>query len=79
LSEALGNLDQAAAYRVGALAIRLKIGTATDGDAQALTGLRRQLGRDRFRSAAVASGLDEQLATGLMEMLDQQEGPTAGN
>ena len=46
---------------------------------QALTGLRRQLGRDRFRSAAVASGLDEQSAANLMEMLDQHEEPAAGN
>jgi hypothetical protein len=78
LSEALGNLDQAVAYRVSALAIRLQIGTVTAGDVQALTGLRRQLGRDRFRSAALASGLDEQSATSLMEMLDQAE-EEAGN
>ena len=79
MSEALGNLDQAVAYRVGALAIRLQIGTATAGDVQPLAGLRRQLGRDRFRAAALASGLDEQSAGNLMEMLDQQEGPAAGN
>jgi tetratricopeptide (TPR) repeat protein len=79
LSEAVGNLDQAVAYRVHALALRLNIGTTAAGDVRALTGLRRQLGRDRFRSAALASGLDEQSATSLMEMLDQQEGPTAGN
>jgi tetratricopeptide (TPR) repeat protein len=79
LSEALGNLDRAVAYRVGALALRLQIGTATAGDVQVLTGLRRRLGRDRFRSAALASGLDEQSATSLMEMLDQMEQETAGN
>jgi tetratricopeptide (TPR) repeat protein len=79
LSEALGNLDETVAYQVGALSIRLQIGTATAGDFQALTGLRRQLGRDRFRFAALASGLDEQSAVNLMEMLDQREGPVAGN
>jgi hypothetical protein len=72
LSEALGNLDQVVAYHVGALAIRLEIGTATAGDVQVLIGLRRQLGHDRFRAAAVASGLDEQSVINLMEMLDQQ-------
>ena len=76
LSEALGNLDQTVAYWVGASAIRLKIGTGTAGEAQALTELRRQLGHDRFRAAALASGLDEESAANLMEMLDQQEGPT---
>jgi tetratricopeptide (TPR) repeat protein len=45
LSEAAGNLDEAVAYRVGALAIRLEIGTATGGDVQPLAGLRRRLGR----------------------------------
>jgi tetratricopeptide (TPR) repeat protein len=79
LSEALRNLDQAVAYRVGALAIRLQTGNATAGDVEPLAGLRRQLGRDRFRAAAVASGLDEQSASNLMEMLDQQEEPTAGS
>ena len=78
LSEAAGNLDEAVAYRVGALAIRLKIGIATTGDLQALAGLRRRLGRDRFRAAALASGLDEESAGNLMEMLDQQE-KTAGD
>ena len=63
---------------MGALSIRLQIGTATAGDVQALAGLRRQLGRDRFRSAALASGLDEESAASLMETLDQQE-ETAGN
>jgi hypothetical protein len=76
LSEAAGNLGQAAAYRVGTLAIRLKIGIATAGDVQALGGLRRRLGRDRFRAAALASGLDEESAGNLMEMLDQQEKTT---
>ena len=74
LSEARGNLDQAVAYRVSALAIRLQIGTATTGDVQPLTALRRQLGRDRFRAAALASGPDEQSAAALMQMLDQHEG-----
>ena len=73
LCEALGNLDQAVAYRLSALAIRLEI-----GDVQALTGLRRQLGRDRFRSAALACGLDE-LASSLMWMLDQMDDEAAGN
>jgi tetratricopeptide (TPR) repeat protein len=73
LSEAVGNLDQAVAYRVSAAAIRLSIGTVIAGDVRALTGLRRQLRRDRFWSAALASGLDEQSATSLMEMLDQME------
>jgi tetratricopeptide (TPR) repeat protein len=77
LSEALGNLNEAVAYRVGALVIWLEIGTAMAGDVQSLVGLRRQLGRDRFRSAALASGLDEQSAINLMEMLDQQEQETA--
>jgi hypothetical protein len=54
------------------LAIRLQIGITTAGDAQALTGLRRQIGHDRFRAAADASGLDEQSVTNLMEMLDEQ-------
>ena len=76
LSEAVGNLDEAVAYRVGALAIRLKIGTATTGHLQALAGLRRRLGSDRFRAAALASGLDEESAGNLMEMLDQQEKTT---
>ena len=74
LSEALENLDQAVAYRVGALVIRLQIGTATTGDVQPLIGLRRHLGHDRFRAAALASGLDEQSAANLMQMLDQHEG-----
>ena len=43
-----------------------------------LAGLRRRLGRDRFRAAALASGLDEQSAGNLMEMLDQQEEEAAG-
>jgi Tetratricopeptide repeat len=54
LSETVGNLDQAVAYRAGALAIRLQIGTAAAGDLRPLAGLRRQLDRDRFRAAAVA-------------------------
>jgi hypothetical protein len=79
LSETLGNLDEAVAYRVGALAIRLQIGTATARDIQVLTGLRRQLGRDRFRSAAVESGIDDKSAANPIEMLDQQEKESAGN
>jgi tetratricopeptide (TPR) repeat protein len=79
LSEAVGNLDQAVAYRASALAIRLRIGTPTAGDLQPLVRLRRQLGRDRFRAAAVAAGLDEQSAGNLMEMLGQVEEPDAGN
>ena len=79
LSEALGNLDQAVAYRVDALAIRLQIGTASAADVQPLTGLRRRLGRDRFRSAAIASGLNEESAANLMKMLDQQQEDTAGH
>ena len=79
LSEALGNLDQAVAYRARALAIRLRIGIAAAGDAEPLAGLRRRLGRDQFRAAAVASGLDEQSAGNLMEILDQLEEPDAGN
>ena len=78
LSETAGKLDEAVAYCVSALAIRLRIGTATARDVQPLTGLRRQLGRDRFRAAAVASGLDEESAASLMTMLDQQE-EAAGN
>jgi hypothetical protein len=73
LSEATGNLDEAVVYRVRSLAIRLQTGTATAGDVQPLAGLRRRLGRDRFRSSAVTSGLDEQSTVNLMEMLDQQE------
>ena len=79
LSEAAGNLDQAVAYRVRALAIWLQIGTATAGDVQPLAGLRRRLGRDRFRAAAVASGLDDESAANLMKMLDQHQEETTGN
>jgi hypothetical protein len=68
LSEAAGNLDEAVAYGVGALAIRTKIGIATTGHLQALAGLRRRIGSDRFRAAALASGLDEESAGNLMEM-----------
>jgi hypothetical protein len=71
LSEAVGDLDQAVAHRVGAFFIRLRIGIATAGDVQPLAGLRRRLGRLRFRAAAMASGLDEESAARLMEMLDQ--------
>ena len=39
----------------------------------ALAGLRRRLGRDRFRAAALASGLDEESAGNLMQMLDQHD------
>jgi tetratricopeptide (TPR) repeat protein len=73
LSEAAGSLDEAVAYRVDALTIRLRIGTATAGDVRSLAGLRRRLGRGHFLSAALASGLDEQSAASLMQMLDQQE------
>ena len=79
LSEVRRNLDQAVAYRAGALAIRLKIGTATTGDVKPLTGLRRQLGHDRFRAAALASGLDEQSAANLMLIFDQHEAPPTGS
>ena len=76
LSEAVGNLEEAVAHRVGALAIRLKIGTAKAGDVQALARLRHRLGNDRFEAAALASGLDEDSAGNLMKMLDQQEKTT---
>jgi hypothetical protein len=76
LSEAAGNLDEAVTYRVGTLTIQLKIGIATTGDLPALAGLRRRLGSDRFRAAVLASGLDEESAGNLMEMLDQQEKTT---
>jgi hypothetical protein len=76
LSEAAGNLDEAVAYRVGAFAIRLRIGIATTGHLQVLAGLRRRIGSDRFRAAALASGLDEESAGNLMEMLNQQEKTT---
>jgi tetratricopeptide (TPR) repeat protein len=79
LSEAVGNLDQAVAYRAGALAIRLRIGTAAAGDLRPLAGLRRQLGRDQFRGAVMASGVDEQSAGNLMEMLDQLQEQDTGN
>ena len=79
LSEAAGNLDQAVDCWVKALAIRTQIGTATAGDLRPLGGLRRQLGSDRFRATATASGLDEQAADNLMEMLDQLEEADAGN
>ena len=72
LSEGRGTLDEAVAYRVGALAIRLKIGIATAAEVQPLAGLRRRLGRDRFR-AALPSGMDEESASSLMQMLDQHE------
>ena len=76
MSEAVGNLEEAVAHRVGALAIRLKIGTAKAGDVQALARLRHRLGNDRFEAAALASGLDEDSAGNLMKMLDQQEKTT---
>jgi hypothetical protein len=79
LSETLGNLDQAVAYHVAALAIRLNIGTATARDVQQLTRLRRILGSDPFRAAALTSGLDEESASNLMNMLDQREEKTAGD
>ena len=72
LSEAAGNLDEAVTYRAGALAIRLNIGIATAAEIQPLTGLRRRLGRDRFR-AALPSGMDEESADTLMQLLDQHE------
>jgi tetratricopeptide (TPR) repeat protein len=77
LSETVGNLDEAVAYHVRAVTIRLRIGIATTGDLQTLAGLRHRLGSDRFRAAALASGLDEESAGNLMEMLDQQEKTTA--
>jgi tetratricopeptide (TPR) repeat protein len=79
LSETAGNLDQAVAYSTAALAIRLRIGIASAGDLRALAGLRRGLGRDRFRAAALASGITEESADNLMELLDQQEQDTAGD
>ena len=72
LSEGRGILDEAVAYRVGALAIRLKIGVTTAAEVQRLAGLRRRLGRDRFL-AALPSGMEEESAGNLMQMLDQQE------
>ncbi len=78
LSEAVGNPDKAVVYRVTSLAIRLNIGTATAGDAQALAGLRSRLGSDRFRSA-LPSDMDEESVGNLMQMLDQQKGKTAGD
>jgi len=77
LSEARGNLDQAVTYRA-ALCHPLQIGTATTGDVQPLTGLRRQLGHDRCRAPARACGLDEQSAANLMHTLDQHEAPATG-
>ena len=76
LSETAGNLDEAVAYYADALTIQLKIGIATTGHLQALAGLRHRLGGDRFRAAALASGMDEESAGNLMEMLDQQEKTT---
>lgn len=76
LSEAAGNQDEAVTYRVGALAIRLRIGTATTGHLQALAELRRGIGSDRFRAAALASGIDDESVGKLIEMLDQQEKTT---
>ena len=78
LSEALGKLDEAVADRVAALSIRLEIGTATAADVQPLAGLRLRLGSDRFRAAVLASGLDEESAGNLMEMLDRQEEGAGG-
>src|SRR5271166_2573298 len=71
LAQAAGNLDEAVAYRVGALTIRLNIGIATAAEIQ-LLALRRRLGRDRFR-AALPSGMDEESAGALMQLLDQHE------
>lgn len=79
LSEERGTLDEAVAYRVRALAIQLKIGIAAARDVQALAGLRRRLGPDRFRAAALASGPDKESVGDLMKMLDQQEQEAAGD
>jgi hypothetical protein len=78
LSEALGNLDETVANRVSSLVIRLQIGTATTEDLKALAGLRLGLGSDRFRAAVLASGLDEESAGNLMELLDEQEEGAGG-
>ncbi len=77
LSEALGNLDESVAYQVVAFAIRTRIGMPAAEEAQTLAGLRRRLGNDRFR-AALPSGLDQESADNLMQILDQQE-QTAGD
>jgi tetratricopeptide (TPR) repeat protein len=73
LSEALGNLDQAVAYLADALAIRLKLGTATAGQVQQFAALRRTLGDDRFHSAATAAGFDEESVVTLEGIISQYE------
>jgi hypothetical protein len=73
-----GTPDEAVAYLVTALAIRLKIGKSAAGHAQALAGLRRGLGDDRFRAALLAR-LDDESADRLMQMLDQQEETTGAD
>ena len=76
LSLARENVDAALAYSVHAWAIRLKLGTATIEDVPALAGLRQRLGRDHFRAAVVASGLDGDSASSLIDLLDQREKAT---
>jgi tetratricopeptide (TPR) repeat protein len=71
LSAELGDLDQAVAYRVGAVVIRLKIGTAKASEIQQLAELRRTVGDDRFRAAALAAGLDAESTSSVMEALDE--------
>lgn len=73
LREAAGDLDHAVTYRVRAFAIQFKAGILEANDAQRLIGLRLKLGSDRFRVAALASGLDENSAVNLMNILDQLE------
>jgi hypothetical protein len=64
VSEALGNLNQAATYLVSTLGVRLNSGS--------------QLGQDRFRSAALASELDEESADELMEIVGRHRKTPGG-
>jgi hypothetical protein len=69
LSQIIGNPEEAVAYYVAALAIRLKIGARVGANVQALAVLHHSLGSERFR-AALPSGMDEESIGNLMEMLD---------
>jgi tetratricopeptide (TPR) repeat protein len=78
LNEALGNLEQTVAYSIAALVTRLKLGTATAQALHELAGLRDRLGSEHFRAVALATGLDEESASRLMDVVDQS-GQDAGD
>jgi tetratricopeptide (TPR) repeat protein len=74
LNEAAGNDDNAIAYSAAALVIQVKIGAVAERAIQALAGLRRRLGSQRFR-AALPPDMDEESIGNLMAMLDQYDQP----